>query len=56
MGEKLLTNKTLCLAYDNKRLKIIYELCNRLFQEKDECFYTKEEVKELKKDKNNIFL
>lgn len=56
MKEKLLTNRTLCLAYDEKRLTIIYELCNRLFQEKDECFYTKDEVKELKKDKKNIFL
>lgn len=56
MKEKLLTNKTLCLAYDKKRLEKIYEVCNRLFKDKEECFYTKEEVKELKKDSKNNFI
>ena len=56
MKEKLSTNKTLCLTYDEERLKKIYEVCNRLFKDKDDCFYTSEEVKELKKDKENMFL
>lgn len=56
MKEKLLTNKTLCLTYDEERLKKIYEVCNRLFKEKDECFYTSKEVEQLKKNKENIFL
>ena len=55
MNEKLLTNKTLCINYDKERLKKIYEVCNRIFKDKNECFYTSEQVKELKKDKNNIF-
>ena len=56
MKEKLLTNKTLCLTYDEERLKKIYEVCNKLFKDKDECFYTREEVNKLKKDEKNIFL
>jgi hypothetical protein len=56
MKEKLLTNKTLCLTYDEERLRKIYEVCNRLFKDKEECFYTKEEVEKLKKNKKNIFL
>lgn len=56
MKEKLLTNKTLCLSYDRERLEKIYDVCNRLFKDKEECFYTSEEVKELKKNKENIFL
>lgn len=56
MKQKLLTNKTLCLAYDEERLLKIYDVCNRLFKDKEECFYTKEEVKKLKKDQNNIFI
>ena len=56
MKEKLLTNKTLCLTYDEERLKKIYDVCNKLFKDKDECFYTSTEVEKLKKDKENIFL
>lgn len=56
MNEKLSTNKTLCLAYDEERLQKIYDVCNKLFKNKDECFYTSKEVEELKKDKENIFL
>lgn len=33
----------------------LYDICNKIFNKK-ECFYTKEEVKELKEDKNNTFL
>ena len=37
------------------RLKLIYDTCNKLFKD-DKYFYTKEEVKALKKDKNNVWL
>lgn len=37
-------------------LKNIYDLCNKIFNTYDECFYTSDEVLELKKDENNIFL
>ena len=56
MKEKLSTNKTLCLTYNEDRLKKIYDVCNKLFKNKDECFYTSKEVEQLKKDKENIFL
>lgn len=36
-------------------LKTVYDLCNQFFAG-DQFFYTKEQVKELKKDTNNIFL
>ena len=36
-------------------LKRLYDVCNKIFKKK-ECFYTKEEVKELKKDESNRFL
>lgn len=38
-----------------EKLKNIYDVCNRIFRDKD-VFYTKEQVKELRKDKSNIFL
>lgn len=36
-------------------LKKLYDVCNKIFS-KSECFYTKEETKKLKEDKNNKFL
>lgn len=36
-------------------LKRLYDVCNKIFKKK-ECFYTEEEVKELKKDKKNRFI
>lgn len=36
-------------------LKRLYDVCNKIFKKK-ECFYTKEEVKELKKDEKNKFI
>jgi hypothetical protein len=33
----------------------IYDVCNRIFKDK-ECFYTAEEVKKLKENKENIFI
>lgn len=36
-------------------LKRLYDVCNRIFK-KEECFYTREEVRKLKEDKSNIFL
>ena len=38
-----------------EKLKQIYDTCNRIFKD-DKYFYTSEEVKTLKKDKNNIFM
>ena len=37
-------------------LEEIYNVCNEIFQKYDECFYSPEEVKELKKDDKNKFL
>ena len=37
-------------------LKNLYDVVNRLFKDNPECFYTKEQVQELKKDKTKIFI
>ena len=34
----------------------IYDVFNRIFKDRPELFYTKEEVEELKKDPKNIWL
>lgn len=39
-----------------EKLRSIYDVCNKVFRDNEEVFYTKEQVKELKKDKSNIFL
>lgn len=39
---------------DLHSLEQLYDVCNELFD--DDCFYSKDEVKELKKDKENKFL
>lgn len=36
-------------------LKRLYDVCNRIFKD-EKCFYTTEQVKQLKKDKVNIFM
>lgn len=36
-------------------LEQIYDVCNRLFKDKD-CFYTEEELEQERKNKDNIFL
>jgi hypothetical protein len=36
-------------------LKRLYDVCNKIFKNKN-CFYTREEVKKLKEDKENIFI
>ena len=36
-------------------LKRLYDICNEIFKKK-ECFYTKEEVEELKANKENRFI
>lgn len=43
---------------DNKResLMNLYDVCNEIFEKYEDCFYTKEEVKDLKKDEKNKFL
>ena len=38
-----------------KTLEQIYDVCNRLFKDKD-CFYTAEELEQEKANKNNVFL
>lgn len=37
-------------------LERLYDVCNELFQDMEECFYTSSEVKELKKNKENEFI
>ena len=37
-------------------LKILYDLCNELFKDKEECFFTSDEVKKMKQEKSKIFL
>lgn len=39
-----------------EQLKRLYDVCNKLFKDDETCFYSKEETKELKKDKNNVWL
>lgn len=34
----------------------MYDVFNRILKDKPECFYTKEEVEELKKDPENTWL
>lgn len=36
-------------------LKRIYDVCNEIFEDK-ELFYTSDEVKKLKQDKENVFI
>lgn len=36
-------------------LKNIYDVCNEIFKDK-ELFYTSEEVKKLKQNKENVFI
>ncbi len=36
-------------------LIILYDICNKIFN-KEECFYTKAEMKKIKENKQNIFL
>lgn len=48
-------------AYIPKRtsyeaLENLYDCCNEIFSEYEECFYTSNEVLELKKDSSNVFL
>ena len=38
-----------------ENLKAVYDICNKLFEDND-LFYTTKQVKNLKKDKRNIFL
>ena len=38
-----------------EKLQEIYDTCNRIFKD-DKYFYSKEQIKDLKKDKNTIWL
>lgn len=37
-------------------LERLYDTYNELFKDKPECFYTSEEVKEMKENKTKVFL
>lgn len=37
-------------------LNNLYDVCNEIFKKYEECFYTKEELEKLKRDKSKIFL
>lgn len=37
-------------------LKCLYDVCNDLFADYSECFYTSSAVNTLRKDKGNVFL
>lgn len=37
-------------------LSNIYDICNRLFGDDNNCFYTDDEIEEKKQNSNNIFL
>lgn len=41
---------------DSKVLIELYDVCNRLFKDKPQCFYKHEEVEALRKNKERIFL
>lgn len=41
---------------NRENLENLYDICNELFSDYADCFYTKDEVQKLKKDKNNKFL
>lgn len=47
---------TLDVEEERKRLKNFYDVCNKLFKDKPEYFYTSEEVKKLKEDPKNKFI
>lgn len=38
-----------------EKLQQIYDTCNKIFKD-DKYFYSKDQVKELKRDKNNVWL
>lgn len=38
-----------------ENLKLIYDTCNKIFKN-DSCFYSKDEVKNLKANSQNVFL
>ena len=38
-----------------EKLQEIYDVCNKIFKD-DKYFYSKEQVKQLKKDKTNVWL
>jgi hypothetical protein len=39
-----------------ENLENLYDICNELFSDYADCFYTSSEVKKLKKNKENEFL
>ena len=47
--------KIISSAPSKNDLKTIYDICNKIFKN-EKYFYTLEEVKQLKKDKENTFI
>jgi len=41
---------------NSKALIELYDVCNRLFKDKPNCFYTSKEVQELKENGSKIFI
>lgn len=38
--------------YTEDRLRKIYDVCNKLFGDKDELFYSKEQIEEIRREEN----
>lgn len=41
---------------DSKVLEDLYDVCNRLFKDKPQCFYKHEEVEAIRKSRDKIFI
>lgn len=41
---------------NKKKLEKIYDVCNEIFKDKKECFYTHKELQALKQNPKNTFL
>lgn len=53
--EIILKHKYLKQEEKKNNLRIFYDACNKVFMN-DDVFFSSEEIKELKKDKRNVFL
>ncbi len=63
MKEITLGNTKVTLVFPNqselenkKQLEKIYDVCNEIFKNNKECFYTHKEVENLKKNPRNLFI
>lgn len=41
---------------DRMLLEVLYDTCNELFKDNPKCFYSHEEVEEMRKDGTKIFI